>query len=542
MKKFLSFFIIALLSCLTVSAQTSMRVNKTNGSAVIINIDEIESIDFPSGSMVYLNQTTWFLHPQQTCHLTASVVEDKVLTEINANWSTSNAGIATVDATGCVTGVADGTATITAEYLGETATMTVNVITEKVFDMSVTNITNTRCRYSITPKDPSVRYYYNMRNTHGEYSIDSMDQYGSVEENLFHFTIDWYSFVAEQYGDRDWNDAMQPYLQKGNVTGDNSEFYSLLDPGTEYTLYAIGFDENGNLSAPIETYVFETTAPAKSDMTFDITINRCLSTDAQFTVTPSNNYDPYLVCVQSGPRYVEWFIEHDKIEDMAQPMISQYANDSRYPAIQTGSATLKISDFVNPRGNEDYYVIVFGYNDGQTTPITLKRLRTESGWTEPESDIIDVTPPADLEEQFVIITADDIYADDNDETVYAPIDPMDGYLGVKGNNVYLQGFFGGMSTKWVMGTYDAATKTVSFASPQYMGKFTFGEETAKDFYLVGGDLSTGKMCDLVFDYDATNLTLTLRENLVALANYKPFDFSYDMMLGNYVITLSEPLF
>lgn len=541
MKKIFSIFIIALLSCLTISAQTAMRVNKTNGSSIVINIDEIESIDFPSGSMVYLNQMNWYLHPQQTCHIKASVVEDKVLTEINANWSTSNAGIATVDATGCITGVAEGTATITAEYLGETATMTVNVIEKKVFDISVTDITNTSCKYSITPKDPSVRYYYNMRNTHGDYSIDSMDQYGSVEENVYHFTLDWYEFMASSYGDRTWNEAMQPHLQEGTASGSNTEFYSVLVPGTEYTIYAMGFDEDGYITTPIETYVFETTTPAKSDMTFDITINRCLSSDAQFTVTPSNNDEPYLVCVQRA-NYVEWFVERDRIDDMAQPMVESFAKDTRYPAIQRGPVTLLCSDFVNVRTHEDYYVIVFGYNDGVTTPVSIKHFKTESGWTEPEGDVITVTPPTGLTEYPCTFNAIDVYEGENGETVEAPIDEMGGYVIVDGNKVYFYGVLGMMTDYWTMGTYDAATKTLTMPFPQNLGTKDLYGQGPEPMYLVGGDMNTGKLCDLTFHYNPGTMEFTLDDSQYFVVNGKPFDWNIHMMLWRYKISLTQPLF
>lgn len=545
MKKLFSLFFIALFCCLSASAQDAMRIKKTDGSSIIINIDEIKEIDFPSGSMVYLDLQSWYLHPQQTAHANAYVVEDKALTSVDANWSTSDAAIATVDQTGCITGVGNGTAIITAEYLGETSSLTVKVTTESAFDISVTDITNTSCRYRITPKDSNVRYYYNMRNTHGDYSVDSMDEHGSVEENLFYFTQDWFQFVAEQYGDRTWNEAMQPQLQEGPANGTNSEFYSVLVPGTEYTLYAMGFDEDGNLSTPIETYVFETTAPTKSDMTFDIAINRCLSTDAQFTITPSNNNEPYLVCVQRA-NYVEWFIERDRVEDMAQPMIESFANDSRYPAIQRGPVTLLCSDFVNVRSNEDYYVIVFGYDEGQTTPITLKHFVTKYGWTEADDEkkdeIIDVTPPADLATVDCVFTAYDYYLDENDEVVYEPFDPMAGEIGKVGNDVYMRGMLGAMTDKWMKGTYDPANHTLTFKSPQYMGQFNFWGEGPEDFYVCGGNLDTDEMCSLVFDYNPTTGRFTLRENLALVVNGKPFEWSVNMMMLNVGIVTEHPLF
>lgn len=544
MKKLLTLLFALVIGSLGASAQTQMmRVNKTNGTTLLIAVDEIENVDFPEIYNLSLTTPKWQLHPDQQLHLELYIAEDGSTCAIDADkWETSDARVAAVSASGVVTGVGEGEAVITARYESGYATMLVKVTTAQAFDIQVSNVGNTSCNFSITPADPATRYYYNMRNVHGDYSVDSMDDYGSAEENIYYFTRDWYQFMADSYGDgRTWNEAMQPHLNQGAVSGYHTEFYSMLEPGTEYALYVIGFDAQGYLSAPIEMAKFETTAPQASDNTFDVTIDKCLSTDAMFTVNPSNN-DPYLVCVQSGPRYVEWFIENDKIEDMVQPMISQYAADSRYPAIHRGPATLKISDFVNPRSHEDYYVIVFGYDDGQTTPVTLKRLRTESGWTEPEGDILNVTPPASLVTVDCVFEAYDYYEDEDGQVVYEPFDPMAGEIGTVDNDVYMRGFFGRMTDKWMKGTYDPSAKTVTFPSPQYMGQFNFYGEGPEDFYACGGDLNSNQMVPLVFDYDAEAHKLRLRENIGFVANGKPFSWYVHMMMLNMVITTENPLF
>lgn len=544
MKKFFTLFLLVVLCSLNAAAQEQvMRVTKTNGTTLTIGIDEIDHVDFPEIYNLSLTMPKWSLHPGQQLHLELLITEDGGTCAIDADrWETTDAKVATVDATGAVTAVGAGDATIIAHYESGTAEMQVKVTTEQAFDIQISDITNTACRFSINPADPTMRYYYNMRNVHGNYSIDVMEQHGSVEENLYYFTRDWYQFMADSYADgRSWNEAMQPHLNQGPVSGNYSEFYSMLDPGTEYALYCIGFDAQGYITAPIEMAKFETTAPQPSDNTFEIIIDKCLSTDAMFTINPSNN-DQYLVCVQSGPRYVEWFIEHDKIEDMVQPMISQYANDSRYPSLHRGPATVKISDFVTPRSQEDYYVIVFGYDDGQTTPVTLKRLRTESGWTEPEGDIIKVTPPASLVTVDCVFQADDVVEDEDGNVVYDPIAPMAGEIGKVGNDVYMRGFLGKMTDHWMKGTYDASAKTVTFNSPQDMGTFNFYGEGPEQFYVCGGNLQSGEMCPLVFDYDADAHKLRLREGLTFVVNGKPFNWAVHMMLVNMVITTENPLF
>lgn len=549
MKRILSLILITLLCSIGAFAQEQvMRVTKTDGTTLVIGIDEIDHVDFPEIYNLSLSQPKWSLHPGQQVHLELIITEDGAPCAIEADkWETSDANVATIDATGAVTAVGEGLATITGRYESGAATMQVKVTSEQAFDLSITDIKNTSCSYSITPKNPAERYYCNMRLRHGEnYSIDAMVDYGSMEENIYYFTIDWYKFVANAYGTpAQWNSIMQEQLEAGPKSGTSQDFYSSgLVPGETYALYVLGFDADGYLSTPVEYTEFTTTAPQPSDITFKVSIDKCLSTDAQFTVTPSNN-DPYLVCVQRG-NYVEWFIEHGQVENMAQPMIEGFAHDNRYPALQRGTATLKCSDFVNVLSNEDYYVIVFGYDDGQTSPITVKHFVTKSGWTEAEdehqNDILDVTPPASLTTVDCIITAYDYYLDENDEIVYEPFDPMTGEIGKVGNDVYMRGMFGKMTDKWMKGTYDPATHTLTFQSPQYMGQFNFWGEGAEDFYACGGNLDTDEMCPLVFDYDPTTGKFTLRENLALIVNSAPFEWSVNMMMLNVGIVTENPLF
>ncbi|MBQ0056341.1 MAG: Ig-like domain-containing protein [Bacteroidales bacterium] len=487
---------------------------------------------------ITLNHSKWCMHSGQTLHLQAFNQNQYVDA---GTWQSSNPEVATVNSDGVVTSVGEGKAVITVTVGATSATTEVTVTDEAAFDINITDVTNTHCSYSVVPADPSVHYYYQMRLSHGdEYSIDSMDDHGSIEENLFYFTYDWFDFCASLYGNMTWNDVMQPLLDHGTVTGDNTDFYSILTPGTDYTIYAMGFDTDGNLVTPVEMETFTTTAPSASDITFRFSIGQCTSSDAEFTVIPSNN-DPYLVCVQRSS-YVDWYVERDRINDMAQPLAESYANDARYPAIQSGSATLHASDFVNVRSNTDYYIIVFGYDDGVTSPVTIKYFRTEYGWTDGEdSGSGEVTPPAGASAQTCMFNAFDIYLDENDETVTAPIETMYGTFSIDGSDVYLLGTVGAMSDKWVKGTYNAAENTICIPSSQPLGsKDLFG--TGKTpLYLLGGDMTTGNICDLLFHFDASTLSFVLDEDQYFLINGKPNSFEIYMMLWKYSITLSSPL-
>lgn len=77
---------------------------------------------------VELNQTNLTLKPEETATLVATVNPDNA-TDKTVTWTSSDASIATVDETGKVTAIKDGTATITARAGEKSATCTVTVKT-----------------------------------------------------------------------------------------------------------------------------------------------------------------------------------------------------------------------------------------------------------------------------------------------------------------------------------------------------------------------------------------------------------------------------
>lgn len=542
MKKIFTLLLVCLLGCLSASAQGGkMRVHKTDGSTIVMAVDEIQSIDFAEGYALAYERSHWYMHPNQTLHLILYSEEADELLPIAADaWESSNPAVATVNAEGEVKALSAGKTAITATYDGDEVVMTVDVVEGQTFALDITNIKNTSCDYSIKPNSATVKYYYNMRLLNGQdFSIESMTDHGSREENIYYFTCDWFKFQAENYG-MSWKDVVEMGLTTGPVAGPSTDFYSSkLTPGEEYCLYAFGLDENGQLTTPVETCIFQTTAPAASSNTFGITIGECTTQDAKFTVKPSNK-DSYFVNIQRAS-YVDWFIENNRVGDMATNLAATFADDARYPSVNVGTKTFKASDFVNIRSNEDYYVIVFGYDDGITTDVKVKRFRTENGWEDSGRDVIKTVLPDGITTYTCVFEADDYFLDDNNEEQTVPIDPMEGRIAQDGDKVYLYGIFGMMSEMWAQGTYDAEAKTLTVPYPQYLGTFDYGTGYQEPMYLLGGNMKTQKMCDLVFNYDEQNKVLRLDEDQAVILSTSSTVFQSMMNLLNYTITLTEPL-
>lgn len=365
--------------CMSAMAQSTMLVTKTDGTQIKIKVAEIQDVTFPEDNSVDMSinfYSKYWLHPGQWMQLEVTSIKDGEDVVLPMTWKSTDEAVAKVNNTGLVTGVGDGSCEIIVSADGGQASITVNVVTEPQLDLQVTNIGNRSCDYSITPKDNSIHYYSNMRVQSGEYSVDNFDQHGSEEQNMLHYTYDWFSFVAEMYGIT-WQEYMNSpgILSTGVETGNNTAFYDNLTPGTQYCFYAFGLDEEGNLATPVEVKKFTTTQPEwNEDLTFECQINSISSSDANFTITPSDQTKPYFVSVQRES-YVQWFIDNDKMSDMAANLTDSF-KPSVYPeAYCQGTVTRNALDFLGSVKNyNDYYVIVFGFEDGQTSPVQLFKL------------------------------------------------------------------------------------------------------------------------------------------------------------------------
>lgn len=378
MKHLFTSFLLLLMSlcCMSVAqAQSSMVITKTDGSQLSIRVADIQEVTFPSDDRINIDMgySTFWLKPEQWMQL-ETVCTDAAGEEADPyiTWMSSDETVATVDKNGTVRAVADGVCQIIAMAEDCQASMTVNVTSQTMLDIQVNHVGNLDCSYSITPADPSLRYYYLLRIQSGEYSVDGMTQYGSEEQNAYHFARDWWAFCADLYG-MTWVDFMN---EAGLTTGAVSESEGGLKQGEQYCIFAFALNEDGSLASPVEIKKFTTTVPETSDITFEVTIDNINSAEAIFTVVPSNN-DKYFVNVQRAS-YVDWFIENDKVEsEMVNSLTSSFSPTVYPEAYCQGTVTRSTDDFLSSiRRDTDYYIIVFGYDDGLTSGVTLQKFHT----------------------------------------------------------------------------------------------------------------------------------------------------------------------
>ncbi len=95
------------------------------------------------------------------------------------------------------------------------------------------------------------------------------------------------------------------------------------------------------------------------------------------------------------------------------------------------------------------------------------------------------------------------------------IDAVDEWLAIgviiDGNDIYLQGLAYYFEDAWVKGTISGSTVTIP--SGQFVGEDSSGEE-----YIVGYDVTSKGIADLIFTYDSEKGTLTLDPNIYIVEN------------------------
>lgn len=376
MKRIFSLLLsLVLLSVMQLWAQSTMMVTKTDGTKIEIRVAEIQDITFPDDdrTIVELSYRGYWLHPEQWVKLSALCMSPTG-EEIHpvVKWRSTDEAVCTVDQKGVVTGVAEGTCQVVAEANGTQEALTIHVTQQTMLDIQIEQVGNLSCTYKVVPADASLRYYHDYRIMHGDYSVDNLTPHGSMEQNLYHFVLDWWAFCGDLYG-MPWEDFMN---DSGLSSGEVHESLDKLYAGEEYVLYAFAVDEDGALASPVEARKFTTGSPEQSDITFQVTIDDIRPSEVIFSVVPSND-DKYFVNVQRAS-YVEWFVEHDCLGDMVTSLTSEISPTVYPEAYCQGPVTRSTDNFLaSLRKDSDYYVIVFGYDEGQTSPVSLTKFHTQ---------------------------------------------------------------------------------------------------------------------------------------------------------------------
>lgn len=193
--------------------------------------------------------------------------------------------------------------------------------------------------------------------------------------------LEWLSYVASGY-EMTLKEALPMLLFQGGYSGLYSEAHGgYLSLDTDYTLYAYGMDLNGKRTTDIYTVDFTTEPRITSLMTVDVQVESIVPDEVNSTATkslwtatfnlhPSTTEEEYAVLVHPVRFY-------DQYEDLPQYTWDDYLDMQFTPYIDrayTGDVQLIYDNIAE----EDYYMVVTGWDGGPSTEIYLTRFRGEA--------------------------------------------------------------------------------------------------------------------------------------------------------------------
>lgn len=159
------------------------------------------------------------------------------------------------------------------------------------FVIEVKNVTDTSVEFTITPEDEEMTYITMM--TTKEYFDEFEDDEAYIMDD-----ISWLEDAAYDAG-VDFSDYIESVLKKG-VTSDTQD---MLDPATEYVVYAYGLSKRGEVTTSLYKQVFTTLATELTELNFEIAVSDIGYDTATVTVTPDNDKAIYFVNVFSYDDY-----------------------------------------------------------------------------------------------------------------------------------------------------------------------------------------------------------------------------------------------
>ena len=159
------------------------------------------------------------------------------------------------------------------------------------FVIEVKSVTDTSVEFTITPEDEEMTYIAMM--TTKEYFDEFEDDEAYINDDL-----SWLDNAAYEAG-VDLSEYLEDVLKKGAI----SDTQDMLDPETEYVIYAFGLSNNGIVTTSLYKQTFTTISTELTELNFEIEVTDVGYDTATITVTPDNDKAIYFVNVFSLEDY-----------------------------------------------------------------------------------------------------------------------------------------------------------------------------------------------------------------------------------------------
>lgn len=225
-------------------------------------------------------------------------------------------------------------------------------------NISVTEVTTNSAHVEITPSNDESTYYFDLL---------SRENYNNVLEAGVQAFLDAEIDRRVEASGASREEAFARIASKGPDTYD----FTNLQPAKDYVVIAFGVHSSLQVCTDLFDEAFSTEIAAPSDNVLEITVDKVYDDGVDYTVNPSNE-DTYLVDV--------WPVSLvDELGDFGTIEYYMDYNGFMLDYMATSGEYVYSNERVWQPGR-DYYVIAFGYADGEaTTRLFKKEFRTEGG-------------------------------------------------------------------------------------------------------------------------------------------------------------------
>ncbi len=261
---------------------------------------------------------------------------------------------------------------------------------------------------TVTPSDNEVLYYFDILSV-----AEAEEYYGGDYEAFMADLIAYYKAYGYTIDELIAGIASQ---------GVDTYLFEGMDANTEYVIFAMALDEQGNVISDVATKNVTTENVAPSENV--ITLNVDAKTKTSVTVsTTTTNEDPYFLGIEPA-----FYFDGMTDEEIMETIIAEYGD---YIEWSTEYGDVNALELIDLEPGTEYLLMAFGVQSGTATTGLVKQLvSTEAGTNPAEctfdiaienvtetSAFITVTPSAD-DVRYVWDVADTGFSDEDIMAVY----------------------------------------------------------------------------------------------------------------------------
>lgn len=239
--------------------------------------------------------------------------------------------------------------------------------------ITVTQVTSNDILFTTNCSDTSITYYVS-----GMPKSKYLRESTYSADSIMGFEKSWFEFVSQSYG-QPWYQIMLSQCVKGTQSYDFADFSYVMDPESDYVIYAYGINDKGERITYIYTCEVTTADMVVSNNEINVNITKTYSNGVDATITTTNN-DSYYISLQRKS-YVDYFQgEGHTLGEMAVDLISAEISSSGTIPLLRGNQTITPAEYSCKFKNMDYYLIYFAYDqeNGRRSDVHLVPFKTEA--------------------------------------------------------------------------------------------------------------------------------------------------------------------